>query len=256
MNTLKEQSAVPPSVETLPQTPFGYCHCACGLKVDKTIQRNNVGRNQVKGMPNLYLRGHGRRTLRLPGKLTSMDGVTCRVIPISQGRETIIEESDYPLIPVARWYARRGRHTWYVTTKINGEWIHMHDIVLPSPSGFVVDHIDGNGLNNRRGNLRIATTSQNQMSRLALEWQKKTSKFRGVCWNKGMKKWQAEIQLNQKGIYLGCYADEVEAAKAYDRAARKYFGEFARPNFPAANSVLRACLDGSRQTSTPDVSLA
>jgi len=92
-----------------------------------------------------------------------------------------------------------------------------------------VDHKNGNGLDNRKFNLRICTRSQNQQNK------KKpisnTSGFKGVAWSKAANKWCAYIAVNKERIHLGLFVDPKEAARAYDTAARKFFGEFARPNF-------------------------
>jgi hypothetical protein len=102
------------------------------------------------------------------------------------------------------------------------------------PAAKEVDHWDGSGLNNRRYNLRDVTRIQNQMN------QKKkrggSSRFKGVSRRKNAKKWAARIVVNDKRLWLGVFASETKAAKAYDAAAKKYFGEFARLNFPEVNS--------------------
>ncbi len=97
--------------------------------------------------------------------------------------------------------------------------------------GKVVDHINGEGLDCQRHNMRVCTHSDNQHNR---KWSlgKKTSKFKGVSWNKNDGVWRAFIYLNWKQIYLGRFSKEVDAAKAYDSAARKYFGVFSKLNFP------------------------
>jgi len=94
-----------------------------------------------------------------------------------------------------------------------------------------VDHEDHNGLNCQRYNLRVATNAQNNMN------QKKrsdglSSKFKGVCWHKRYVKFQADIRLNGKSKFLGMFVSELDAALAYDAAAREHFGEFALCNFP------------------------
>jgi len=92
-----------------------------------------------------------------------------------------------------------------------------------------VDHKDGNGLNNRKANLRLCTNSQNQANRNGTQ-RNNTSGFNGVTWSKHDKKWRAKIMLNKKRVHLGGYYTAAEAANAYDKAAIKLFGEFARVN--------------------------
>lgn len=92
-----------------------------------------------------------------------------------------------------------------------------------------LDHIDGDRLNNRIENLRAATSQQNQ--RNIRSQKNSSSKFLGVNWQKTAKKWRARIKFNGKQKSLGLFTDEIEAAKAYDAAAREHHGEFANPNF-------------------------
>ena len=93
-----------------------------------------------------------------------------------------------------------------------------------------VDHLDGDGLNNQRSNLRVCTDSQNGANRGKQKNNK--SGYKGVHWNKKTKKWAAQIQYHKKVLNLGYYSDIIEAAKAYDKKALELFGEFARLNFP------------------------
>ena len=105
----------------------------------------------------------------------------------------------------------------------------MHRFILNAPKGQYVDHRDRNGLNNQKRNLRFCTQSQNMMN---LKSSTGTSKYKGVSWNIKYKRWQSHIRLNYKLKNLGSYNSEIEAALAYDHAARELFGEFARLNFP------------------------
>ena len=108
----------------------------------------------------------------------------------------------------------------------------MHRQIMKAPKGMVVDHIDGNGLNNRRSNLRICTPRQNQWNRCPLKTRKQTSPFKGVQYPTGKSRPYARIQYNGKTIHIGVFDSEVEAAQAYDRKAVELFGEFAYLNFP------------------------
>jgi hypothetical protein len=99
-----------------------------------------------------------------------------------------------------------------------------------------VDHKDGDGLNNQRANLRPATNSRNGANRLYSK-PNPSSPYRGVWWAKVNKKWRSAIKVDGKYIHLGLFTDEVEAALAYDDAARKFFGEFSRPNFELSDAA-------------------
>ncbi len=106
----------------------------------------------------------------------------------------------------------------------------MHRLIMNAPAGLVVDHIDGNSLNNRKTNLRICTQAQNIHN--SRPRRNRSSKYKGVFWNKVNKKWSVSIRKGDKRIYLGGFDDEIEAALAYDRKAEELFGEFAYLNMP------------------------
>ena len=104
----------------------------------------------------------------------------------------------------------------------------MHRLILGLESkGLFVDHIDGNPLNNKRNNIRICTSSQNNKNKKPHG----LSKYLGVCKSTGREKWQATIKFNGKYKMLGRFDNEEDAAKCYDAAAKIYHGDFARLNF-------------------------
>ncbi len=105
----------------------------------------------------------------------------------------------------------------------------MHRVIMNPPDDMVVDHIDSNGLNNRRTNLRVCTLLQNSYNRKTI---KASSQYKGVRWNKRKKRWVSSISPNGKFILIGYFKDELTAAKAYDEKAKEFFGEFAYLNFP------------------------
>ena len=109
----------------------------------------------------------------------------------------------------------------------------MHNMIMQPPKDLRVDHINHNKLDNRRSNLRLCTKQQNQWNRRKVV-KNTTSKYKGVCWAKKNNKWQASLEFQKdkkrQSIYLGQFISEVEAAKAYNEAAIKHFGEFAKIN--------------------------
>jgi hypothetical protein len=139
---------------------------------------------------------------------------------------------DLPKLAPIRWYASSSRHSHIVyahTHDLKGEnHIYMHHFIL-GVKGVIVDHINGNGLDNRKSNLRICTHKQN--CRSSRKRKKSVSKYKGVHWCRKTKKWVAQIGLDGRTKHLGYFKIEKNAALAYDRAAVKYFGEFALLNF-------------------------
>jgi len=104
----------------------------------------------------------------------------------------------------------------------------MHRFLMQPPPGMQIDHINGDGLDNRRCNLRLATNTQNRRNGKAHS--DGTSRFKGVCWDKFRGRWRADITFENRSIHLGRFHSETDAAIAYDAAARDLFGEFARLN--------------------------
>lgn len=162
---------------------------------------------------------------------TPVDGA--RWIPLTRGLWAMVDEADYPLA---------SEHVWGITkttpypskeVKTNGKRskLFLHRLLMSPPPGKFVDHIDGNKLDCRRSNMRICTKSDNCRNRRVSWWYGKTSRFKGVCWNRRDGKWMAYIYVNWKMIRLGSFENEIDAAQHYDEAAREYFGEFAYPNF-------------------------
>jgi len=107
----------------------------------------------------------------------------------------------------------------------------MHQEIIEVPEGMVIDHVNRDGMDNRRANLRAATHSQNMCNRKKAA-RASYSKYKGVSWRKKTGNWQVRIKFKKKGIHLGTFSSEIDTAKSYDRAARKYHGEFASLNFP------------------------
>ena len=154
-----------------------------------------------------------------------------RRIPLTKGKFALVDAEDYYRLAKFNWHAKLGSTTMYAARRAGGKMIKMHRLIMDAPSHLVVDHIDHNGLNNARSNLRLCTIAQN--SRNMLSNNGSTSKYKGVCWHKTKKKWAATIQFNKKTYHLGHFEDEIDAAKAYDKKAKELFGEFAYLNFPS-----------------------
>lgn len=156
-----------------------------------------------------------------------------RQIPLSQGLFATVDDEDYEMLMQGwGWSAQKDRHTYYAVrslSPINGKKRaeKMHRVILSAPKGVLVDHIDGNGLNNCRTNIRLVTVAQN--NHRARLMSNNTSGYKGVVLCQG--KWMARIGFQRTRIQIGMFDTKEEAAKAYDEAARKYFGEFARLNF-------------------------
>ncbi len=137
------------------------------------------------------------------------------------------DEKDRERVEKFRW--RLEPRTGYWRRSVDGMALHIF-LMGKAPRGFEWDHKDGNKNNNKSDNLRIATSSQNKANLPAPNIQK-TSKYKGVYLNKKLNKWIAQIKINSKARYLGCFIVEEDAAKAYDVAAKELFGEFANTNF-------------------------
>jgi len=147
-----------------------------------------------------------------------------RIIPLTRGKFAVVDAEDYLRL------SEGTDRNFYAVRKAGGKSIKMHRQIMNAPDHLVVDHIDHNGLNNRKENLRICTFAENCRNLRASRH--KSSKYKGVHWHKRNHKWAAQITCDHKTHHLGYFGDEIDAAMAYDRAARKYHGEFAQPNFP------------------------
>jgi hypothetical protein len=153
-----------------------------------------------------------------------------RLIPLTKGKVAIVDAADYDWLSSFKWAANQKPGGIYACRHVKRKNIFMHRMIMNAPVGKFVDHIDRNGLNNRRCNLRLCSFAEN--IRNAVGWGK-TSRYKGVAKRKKDKKWISSIRYNNKFHYLGYFENETDAAKAYDKMARKFFGEFAYLNFPA-----------------------
>jgi hypothetical protein len=150
---------------------------------------------------------------------------------LTDGQIALIDDEDYDLVIGYNWRSLRGRNGCvYVRAKRKGKTILLHRLVMDPAEGQFVDHRNGNGLDNRRSNLRLATPSQNQGNKTA-RWG--CSAYRGVTRRKRGRKWQAVIRIGSVIKPLGSFDSEEDAARAYDAAALAHWGEFAALNFPS-----------------------
>lgn len=149
-----------------------------------------------------------------------------RTIPLTKGKEAKVDSEDYDRLSKHKWYTHTSGKNEYARRCGPDGRFYMHREILGAPEGMQVDHINHDGLDNRKCNLRIATPSQNMCNQKSGRGQ---SRFKGVSRTESGR-WASEIWVNSKKHYLGRYDTEEDAARAYNRVAEKYHGEFAKLN--------------------------
>lgn len=208
------------------------CQCECGEQRVVAVGHLRSGHSQSCGCIT-------------SGPMVNLSELKPGEVPLrgekAAGRVALVDGEDYDLVMQYQWHVaervRQGRmYGPYAAARIKCEdgrsrEVSMHTLLTGWP---LTDHIDGNGLNNRRSNLRAATHAQNIRNGRSRGG---TSQFKGVTWYPPSRRWRAAIMLNGKYNHLGYFADEAEAARAYDAAALRLHGEFARLNFPAHDSA-------------------
>ncbi len=150
-------------------------------------------------------------------------------IPLTNSPLTaIVDDKDYERVAGRKWYleSRKGFVVGYISEAVGRRTMAMHVYLFDCPKGLVRDHINHNRRDNRRENIRICTNAENCRNSLPLK-NTRSSKFKGVSWDTERSKWATFIKFNRKSIFLGRFKSETLAARAYDAAAQKYFGEFA-----------------------------
>jgi hypothetical protein len=155
-------------------------------------------------------------------------------IPLTQGKIAIVDRQDYERVSRYKWCLSRVGHQLYAHRRQYGKTIRLHQFIMNPPKGKVVDHANGNGLDNRRENLRICTMLENAWNKRRRKPPGAHSRFIGVypC-QRPPGKWCVKVQCKGKVTNLGSFDDEVESARARDRKAVELFGDYATLNFPA-----------------------
>lgn len=220
--------------------PFGFCHCGC-KNLTKICPHTDKRHGAIKGKPLIFITGHNARLRRVipvieNAKPFKIDGVYCRLIPLTQGQYAIVWESDYEWLMEWKWCAwlNPDTKTYYAlrnSPMVDGRShiIHMHRFILGLEYGNPSkgDHKSGVTLDNRRANLRNADNSESSANTKKLR-KNNTSGYRGVCWDKKRQKWFAQIDWRRKHYNLGYFDTKEEAYAAYCEAASRLHGEFAR----------------------------
>lgn len=162
-----------------------------------------------------------------------------RKIPLTQGKEALVDECDYAELAKFKWYAHRQGRNYYARRIAwigKGEKrpvVYMHRAVLGNVAG-QVDHVNGDGLDNRRENLRLCSHAENQRNRRKRV--DSASMFKGVHLSAKDGRWHVQLKYQGSKLCFGSFDTEEEAARVYDEAAGRLFGEFARLNFPTVAS--------------------
>jgi RimJ/RimL family protein N-acetyltransferase len=178
-----------------------------------------------------------------------------QTIPLTQGKVALVDDEDYERVMAAGpWHATQMSNTYYAFHSTYDEHhrrgsLLMHRLLTDAPPGQGVDHINGNGLDNRRTNLRLATKAQNGINRPLPPNGSPSSQYKGVAWFKRDQCWRARIGKNS--LHIGYYSSEEEAARAYDEKAKEIYGDFAWLNFPGGQPRIDRVIKGTFVTLRP-----
>ena len=154
-------------------------------------------------------------------------------IALTKNQVALVDDEDFERLNIYKWYVSQGSKTKYSYAK-NSAVGSMARFIMNCPSNKLVDHKNHNTLDNQRHNLRICGKRENKQN--AKLHNNSSSQYKGICWNKRQNAWTARIKLSNIfgesfSKFLGYFEDEIEAAKAYDRAAKEEFSDFALLNF-------------------------
>lgn len=152
-----------------------------------------------------------------------------KLIPLTQGHHAIVDDDDYDFLMQWKWFSGKRGYVLRKAPGHNTQTLCMHRVVMglePSDPRRV-DHINRNTADNRRCNLRLVTIRLNSLNRVGTKTARSYSHYKGVTFHKRQNKWQAQLFVDGKQLYLGKFESEHEAAVAYNAAAQKHFGEYA-----------------------------
>lgn len=149
-------------------------------------------------------------------------------IQLTKGKWTIVDAEDYAELIKFKWHYREGYAKRAINRKGDRRAIAMHNQIMNTPKGFEVDHINGDGLDNRKCNLRVCKHQQNTWNRKSVTGS--SSKYKGVSWQAATGYWKVNIKIDEKQMHIGCFWDEEDAARAYNRVAKGLHKEFAKLN--------------------------
>ena len=153
-------------------------------------------------------------------------------VPLTRGMTAIVDLPDKHHVEGYNWQARKDDDRWYAVRVMRHDddgkqhMVYMHRSILDAPAGVTVDHKDGDGLNNRRVNIRLATHQENMFNQRTPK--DNTSGYKGVCWNKASRKWQAQISVGGRTVYLGLFETAEQASSVYETEATRRRGVFHR----------------------------
>lgn len=148
--------------------------------------------------------------------------------PLTRKQWALVDAADWPVVSRSLWYAHFTRSGWYAASRVAGRIVLLHRFLLDAPPGVRVDHKDGDGLNCRRHNIRLASAAENNYN--SRRRRRSGAPFKGIREARG--RWKASIRQGGKARHLGTFSTPEAAARAYDAALVEVAGEFARTNFP------------------------